>query len=243
MTFALMSGIGPWTTPRVGSTADLVWALPYVVMTEIPPQHILNDLLVRGQDDAGMSGGCIWKPFEVDPEQFDELVEELRHRGPRTGRDVGDLQLEVRDVPHSVRTYEAWFWRGYTQRTGKPPPVPVDDPGAERDRAAAYTEWLEELPVGELYLGYLTKVAPDWRQMAEGDLPLPEALLGELRELERHIDMWDAARAGFAKRGPIDRVSEIVRETDKVRASLRDCVDRLDLPRWPFDRFSVCEAS
>jgi hypothetical protein len=62
--------MGPWLSPRKGSLADLARALPYVVMDEMPPRRVLNDALSRGLLDAGMSGECIWKAFEIENEEF-----------------------------------------------------------------------------------------------------------------------------------------------------------------------------
>jgi hypothetical protein len=89
LTYAVMAPIGPWMTPRSGSLADLVLALPYVVLHEIPPRRVLNDILVRGVLDAGMSGGCIWKPLELDQLEFEDLVGELQRRGPGRGDRAG----------------------------------------------------------------------------------------------------------------------------------------------------------
>jgi hypothetical protein len=69
--------MGPWLSPRKGSLADLARALPYVVMDEMPPRRVLSDALSRGLLDAGMSGECIWKPFEIENEEFQDLAEEL----------------------------------------------------------------------------------------------------------------------------------------------------------------------
>ena len=43
----------------------------------VPPFHIINELLVSGKDEAGMSGGCEWKPFILLDDEYDEIVEEL----------------------------------------------------------------------------------------------------------------------------------------------------------------------
>ncbi len=43
----------------------------------IPPFHILRELIARGRDEAGMSGGCEWRPFELSAEEYREVVEEL----------------------------------------------------------------------------------------------------------------------------------------------------------------------
>ncbi len=42
-----------------------------------PPIHILNEKLKTGTYDAGMGGGCDWKPFEIDPIEYEDLVMEL----------------------------------------------------------------------------------------------------------------------------------------------------------------------
>lgn len=83
LTFFDEAGIGPWKSPRRRSLADLVLALTYVVTYEIPPRRVLNDVLVRGRLDAGMSGGCIWKPLELSEAEFGDLVDELERRGTR----------------------------------------------------------------------------------------------------------------------------------------------------------------
>ena len=72
--------IGPssWTH---SSLVEFLFAIPYlfprVGKEPIPPLHVLNELLMSGVSDAGMSGGCEWKAFEIDQAEYDELVEEL----------------------------------------------------------------------------------------------------------------------------------------------------------------------
>jgi hypothetical protein len=43
----------------------------------IPPLRILNELLMQGVSEAGMSGGCRWKPFQISSSEYNELVEDL----------------------------------------------------------------------------------------------------------------------------------------------------------------------
>ncbi|MEO1132355.1 MAG: hypothetical protein AAFX40_06560 [Cyanobacteria bacterium J06639_1] len=99
----------------------MLLTIPYELLYVIPPQIVLNDLLMHGrpgqygpvdgiypdgtvQVDAGMSGGCAWKPFHIDREEYDELVEELL-TDP-------ELQLHVLEPPAYVRTHEQWQrWR------------------------------------------------------------------------------------------------------------------------------------
>jgi hypothetical protein len=108
---------GIWTQ---GTLKDLLSAMPYVLHTFIPPFHILNYLFRHGvqndffpdgflpdgkvQYDAGMSGGCSWKPFEIIQEEYEELVLDLL-------TDPG-AQLKVLDTPAEIKTYRQWVdWK------------------------------------------------------------------------------------------------------------------------------------
>ena len=44
---------------------------------QFPPLHILNEELMSGGRDQGMSGGCFWKPFRLFSEEYNELSEEM----------------------------------------------------------------------------------------------------------------------------------------------------------------------
>jgi len=75
---AVGAASGSWTH---SSLVEFLFAIPYlftrVGKEPVPPRHILNDLFLLGIVDAGMSGGCEWKPFEITQAEYDELVEEL----------------------------------------------------------------------------------------------------------------------------------------------------------------------
>ena len=43
----------------------------------IPPLHVINEKLSKGNYDAGMGGCSEWKPFEITKEEYEELVEYL----------------------------------------------------------------------------------------------------------------------------------------------------------------------
>jgi hypothetical protein len=43
----------------------------------IPPLHILNEILISGISEAGMSGGCQWEAFQISEMEYLELVEDL----------------------------------------------------------------------------------------------------------------------------------------------------------------------
>jgi len=40
----------------------------------------------------------------------------------------------------------------------------VINPEVRRDRTGVFPRWYQDLPVGELYPGYLTTVKPSWRR-------------------------------------------------------------------------------
>ena len=54
---------------------DLKFSL--VVFKVIPSFSALNDFFKLSKSEAGMSGGIEWKSFEIDKDEYNELVEEL----------------------------------------------------------------------------------------------------------------------------------------------------------------------
>jgi hypothetical protein len=111
--YAMHCAGGVWVR---GTLKDLLLAMPYVLYRYIPPFHVLSYLLKYGapneffpdgflpdgkvQYDAGMSGGCSWKPFEITQEEYEELVLDLL-TDPES-------QFEVLDAPGEVQTYRQW---------------------------------------------------------------------------------------------------------------------------------------
>ena len=238
LTFFEEAGIGPWKSPRRGSLADLVLALPYVVTYEIPPRRVLNDVLVRGRLDAGMSGGCIWKPLELDDAEFGELVEELQRRGTRPvaySDYAGGEPFGLPDAPESVRTFSDWV--GY--RSGRLSATGQElQPAAGRLTDEGYDRWLDELPVGELYIGYLDAINSAWQELDDDAFELPAELVAELRRLDRYYHDWAYNRVGMSE----EALRGLYAEGDRARHNIRACVDSLELPRWPFDRFKLSRA-
>jgi len=50
----------------------------YVSCTQqFPPFHILNEELLSGGADQGMSGGCYWKPLEITEQEYEDIREEM----------------------------------------------------------------------------------------------------------------------------------------------------------------------
>ena len=81
--FRIFSGIGAATPSWKHATLkeflleSPVFAYELKVFGVMPPLHVLNEILGKGKYDAGMSGACEWKPFEVNSDEYAELVLEL----------------------------------------------------------------------------------------------------------------------------------------------------------------------
>jgi hypothetical protein len=71
-----------WDSWKHGSLTELLFDIPHLwlplrVFKVIPPFHVLNEILISGISEAGMSGGCRWQPFQISEEEYAELVEDL----------------------------------------------------------------------------------------------------------------------------------------------------------------------
>lgn len=83
ITYTILAPVGSGTAKKKGSLVDLVLAIPYLICGPInggfiPPLQVLNDVLNTGDSGAGMSGGCKWKPLQIDEEEYKDLVKRLR---------------------------------------------------------------------------------------------------------------------------------------------------------------------
>ena len=68
---------------------SFVYDVPYLSACGIfPPLHILNQCLLDGGGDAGMSPGVSWEPFQLNEEEYEGLWEALERIDP--------TQLEAR---------------------------------------------------------------------------------------------------------------------------------------------------
>ncbi|MEW8632249.1 MAG: hypothetical protein AB2591_19805 [Candidatus Thiodiazotropha sp.] len=72
-------GEGPWEYACLNEFIFHIPTFSYSVGISgvIPPIHVLNEIFKQGEDDAGMSGGAKWKPFEIENDEYNELVEML----------------------------------------------------------------------------------------------------------------------------------------------------------------------
>lgn len=111
--FIRFPSVGGQGTETEGSVADLVRAIPYLLVTRImPPLSVLNEALSTGERDAGMSGGCRWAPFELSQSEWEELLAALATAGGGSVRFVAP--------PEWVSTLEEWSYWTYEYCYGIP---------------------------------------------------------------------------------------------------------------------------
>jgi hypothetical protein len=77
ISYVVSGGMGGESRER-GTVVELLLAIPYLLTGRItPPLHVVNDLLLKGIADSGMSGGCTWEPFQVSQPEWEELTTAL----------------------------------------------------------------------------------------------------------------------------------------------------------------------
>ena len=101
LTYKILPAVESGSIKKTGTLPGLLFDIPYLLSSKlIPPLHILNDLLRTGVLDAGMSGGCRWKSFEISSEEYHDLLAELITKQEDT--------FTVVEVPDWVKTYRDW---------------------------------------------------------------------------------------------------------------------------------------
>ena len=92
--------------PERGTVADLLLEIPYLLTARIiPPLHVINDLLAKGLDDAGMSGGCEWEPFQIVESEWEDLASHLKSLPD----DEACEFVQPPDWVESVDDWRAWI--------------------------------------------------------------------------------------------------------------------------------------
>jgi hypothetical protein len=79
--------------------------------TPVPPLRVLNRLLAVGRHDAGMSGGCTWRPFRLTRTEYPAVKAGLMARFS---------QLVDEPVPQWVRSFEDWHCYAWERAAGVP---------------------------------------------------------------------------------------------------------------------------
>ena len=96
--YKLLPPVGPGSFSTEGSVADLLFDIPYFFVAKIlPPMAVVNEVLQKGVVDAGMSGGCKWKPFQLDDASYAKLAADLRQ-----------MEFVAKQPPGWVTTHSDW---------------------------------------------------------------------------------------------------------------------------------------
>lgn len=99
--YEVLPAIGPGTVKESGTLKDLLFEIPYLLASGlIPPLRVLNELLRTGVHDAGMSGGCKWRPFEISQAEYEELAASLKADSKGSFKEI--------EVPAWVQTHSDW---------------------------------------------------------------------------------------------------------------------------------------
>ena len=101
VSYVVLGGVGG-EFPETGTVADLLQAIPYLLIAQIvPPLHVVNDVLAKGSRNSGMSGGCEWKPFQLSQAEWEELSRHLQS-------EPDDSSFQFVQPPDWVVTVEDW---------------------------------------------------------------------------------------------------------------------------------------
>jgi hypothetical protein len=96
--YKILPAVGSGSFPAEGTVADLLFDIPYFFLAKIiPPIDVVNEVLQKGVMDAGMSGGCKWKPLQLDAKSYAELAAYLRQ-----------LDFVNNQPPDWVKTHPDW---------------------------------------------------------------------------------------------------------------------------------------
>ena len=96
--YKILAPVGPGSFSTEGTVADLLFDIPYFFLARIiPPIDVVNEVLQKGVSDAGMSGGCQWKPLQLDPESYAKLATYLRQ-----------MDFVTMPSPDWVKTHSDW---------------------------------------------------------------------------------------------------------------------------------------
>jgi hypothetical protein len=109
------------TAERQGTLMELVLDIPYLMEESgvIPPLIVLNQVLQSGGDPGGMGPGTTWQPFQIDPEEYAELMQALLHLDVELVRHVHPYvtfkQVIVDSDLDSCTEYVRWLENVYTK--------------------------------------------------------------------------------------------------------------------------------
>ncbi len=107
---------GPDSVESTDMLDEFLISLPHLLyMGYVPPLNIINIFLKSGIDEAGMSGGAEWKPFTIDKDEYDEILESLKYRKYQDSE-----QYNLSLVEKIINTKNEWFAKVMEHKHGIP---------------------------------------------------------------------------------------------------------------------------
>ncbi|HHH49429.1 MAG TPA: hypothetical protein ENK52_00440 [Saprospiraceae bacterium] len=97
---------------RKSKMSIFVYDIPYFGACGIfPPFHIINEIFQTGGSQGGMSPGATWQPFQIEQDEYDELVQTIKTLDPET---LGDnarytwVKFEFDSSLYYITEWEKW---------------------------------------------------------------------------------------------------------------------------------------
>jgi hypothetical protein len=109
--YEILPPVGSITIKEKGNLLTLLRQIPYIFEAYriIPPLKVINVVLSKGIDDAGMSGGIVWTPFKIEENEYKELTQEL----------IG-IGWTKQTIPDWIETEDDWLAWTTEQKLGIP---------------------------------------------------------------------------------------------------------------------------
>jgi hypothetical protein len=102
ISYTILPPIGPDELEEEGSLLEFLLNLPHLFyFGYVPSLEVINSFLAEGVDDAGMSGGCRWEPFQITPADYEEVIERLKN--------IANPSHKFVQVPDYVINKLEWF--------------------------------------------------------------------------------------------------------------------------------------
>jgi hypothetical protein len=117
VTYTYLHPTGGEAPNQQAQLAQFLGVMPHLFyFGYMPPLAVVNTFLAEGVDDAGMSGGCRWEPFQISPLEYEQLIKDLR--GPTPDQVRRPTRFD--SVPVNIRTKNEWFAWVYHVELGAP---------------------------------------------------------------------------------------------------------------------------
>jgi hypothetical protein len=98
---------------RTADLSVLVYDIPYFGACGIfPPYQIINEIFQSGGSQGGMSPGATWQPFQLEKDEYDNLVQAIKTLNPKTLGEKArytSVKLEFDSSFDHIKKWEKWL--------------------------------------------------------------------------------------------------------------------------------------